>query len=406
LRAVVLGLNDNNNRFNINANNNINNNRPARGMICPCRDTLIPQPIKVKTYKNLWSNLCSMENLELAYRKAKRHKSRNPRIIEFEKHWQLHLCILHKELITKAYKPMPLRKFVLRDPKTRIICVSDFRDRIVHHALVNVLRPIFEPRFIHDSYASRKGKGTLAAIERFDEFKRRLTRNGKLCADARNNNDVIGYVLKADIRHYFPTVDHDILLNIIYERVKDDDVRWLTKTILDNYETEEPNKGMPLGNWTSQFFANIYLNELDQFVKHTLRAKHYIRYVDDFVIMHESKSKLQEYEVKIKEFLNRLKLELHPDKCSITPLRNGVSFLGFKIFYHHKIVRKRNLRKIKNKLAEALAKYKKGIMSATEVTDILNGWSAYAMQGNTYQLREKLNSELVVRLKNASIYRR
>ncbi|MFH1669131.1 MAG: reverse transcriptase/maturase family protein [Candidatus Woesearchaeota archaeon] len=400
-----MGVNDNNNRFNINANDNINNNRPVRGMASSfCRDIFQHEVDGLKTYRNLWQNIYNFENLEQGYWRAKKHKSNNPKVIEFEKHWRLNLCILLRELRTKTYNPLPLKKFVLRDPKTRLICVSDFRDRIVHHALINVLQPIFEPRFIFDSHASRKGKGTVTALKRFDQFKRKVTVNGKLLSRHKNANDVIGYALKADVRHYFQTVDHKVLLDIISKRVKDGQVMWLIKLILENYESDVHGKGMPLGNWTSQFFANIYLNELDQFAKHRIKAKHYVRYVDDFVILHRSRTALQEYEQRIERFLSDvLKLELHPDKCQIVPLNRGISLLGFRVFYHHKLVRKRNLIKIQTKLSDALEGYRNKSIEAWEVLETLQGWSAYAMQGNTYNLRNKLCCELENKLKSVQM---
>lgn len=295
-----------------------------------------------------------------------------------------------RELRTKTYKPKPLQTFILRDPKTRKICVSEFRDRIVHHALVNVLQPIFEPRFIYDSYASRVGKGTSLALKRFDIFLRRATKNGKCVKETQNANDVVGFALKADIKHYFDTVDHEILFRLISKRVKDDSVLWLTRTILEHYHAKEFGKGMPLGNWTSQFFANVYLNELDQFVKHILKAKYYMRYVDDFVILHHSKQMLQQYGLRIKEFLGTLHLELHPNKCKITRLSCGVSVLGFRFFYYYKLVRERNIRKIYKTLQDMLLQYKLGLLDSQEVLEVFHGWNAYASLGNTYQLRQRL----------------
>jgi retron-type reverse transcriptase len=347
----------------------------------------------MKTYKHLFEKLTSIENLENAYWKARKRKSNNPAVREFEKHWQLHLATLHRELKTQTYKPRPLKTFVLRDPKTRKICVSDFRDRVVHHALVNVLQPIFEPRFIHDSYASRKGKGTLPALNRFGQFLRKVTRNGKCIPESNNANAVCGFTFKADIKHYFDTVDHQVLLKVISKRIKDRGVLWLTSTILDHYHTE-PNKGMPLGNWTSQFFANVYLNELDQYVKHHLKAKYYIRYVDDFVILHKSKSVLQEYEQRIRAFLQTLKLELHPTKCRITPLGRGVELLGFRVFYYYTLVRQRNLRKILNKLKGFLIEYKCAAIDASNVLNSMHGWNAYAMHANTYKLRQRIEAQV------------
>ena len=380
---VALGVN-NNDRFNLNVNDNIDNNRPALG-IGPSSGTF-----PMKTYKHLFERLISLENLENAYWKARKHKSKNPRVQEFEKHWQLHLATLHRELKTKTYKTKPLRKFILRDPKTRTICVSDFRDRVVHHALINILQPIFEPRFIHDSYASRQGKGTLPALKRLKAFLRKVTHNGKIVRGAKDANAVKGYALKADIKHYFETVEHDVLLAIIAKRIKDNSVLWLVKTILDNNPCTTRAKGMPLGNWTSQFFANVYLNELDQFVKHKLKAKYYIRYVDDFVILHTSKTILQKHKEQIGKFLQTLKLDLHPDKCKIIPLSRGVSFLGFRVFYHYKLVRQRNLRKIHRRLKELLDLYESRLADAQDVLEILQGWNGYAMQGNTHHLRQRL----------------
>ena len=359
--------------------------------------------ILLHTYKNLWQQLCSFDNLLAAYQQAVKNKSCNPHVIEFEQHWLFHLCTLLRELKNQTYTPKPLRTFVLRDPKTRVICVSHFRDRIIHHALINVLKPLFEPRFIYDSYASRKGKGTHVALKRFDVFVRKVTKNGKPSKNAYYFNQFSGFALKADIQHYFQTVDHQVLLELIQKTVKDSQVIWLVKKILNNYHSIAPEKGMPLGNWTSQFFANIYLNELDQYVKHTLKAKYYIRYVDDFVILHHSYRKLQQYELLIKEFLGTLKLQLHPHKCKIIPLSRGVSFLGFRVFYTHKLVRSRNLRKIKKRIAQKIEEYKSGSCSAQDVFELLHSWNSYAMHGNTYHLREKLKQGTEQELQTISI---
>ncbi|HLD06677.1 MAG TPA: reverse transcriptase/maturase family protein [Candidatus Nanoarchaeia archaeon] len=347
----------------------------------------------MKTYKNLFSQLCSLDNLQSAYEKAKKRKASSPRVQKFAEHWQLHLVLLRKELLSGTYKPQPLRRFVLRDPKTRVICVSDFRDRVVHHALVNILQPIFQPRFIHDSFASQKGKGALLAIRRLERFMRKVSRNGRIVTGEKNANAVEGFVLKADIYHYFETVDRGVLLSLISERVKDEGILWLVKAILDNYDSETPGKGMPLGNWTSQFFANIYLHEMDRFVKHALNAKYYIRYVDDFVILDRATTRLQEYESRINEFLKKLKIELHPAKCKVIPLGRGIPFLGFRVFYHYKLVRARNLRKIRARLRVLLQDYQSWLIHASEVLAALNGWNGYAMHGNTHLLRQKIASE-------------
>ena len=189
----------------------------------------------MKTYKNLYSELISKDNFSLAYRRARKGKTKKFYVKEFEQNLSDNLKRLRAELMFHSYRPKPLESFIVRDPKTRKISKSDFKDRIVHHALVNILEPIFDPIFIYDSYANRKNKGTLAALKRFDEFKRKVSRNGKLNGWF-NNNQIKGYCLKADIKHYFQTVNHDILLNIIKRKINDSKMIWLIKKILSNYK--------------------------------------------------------------------------------------------------------------------------------------------------------------------------
>ena len=308
----------------------------------------------MKTYKHLYKNVYSLENLKSAYKKAREGKSGQIYVIEFENNLEQNLNKLKQELEALTYKPRLLKRFIIRDPKTRTIHASAFRDRIVYHPLVNILEPIFDKTFIYDSYASRKDKGTHKAVLRFDQFKRKISNNGKLIKNAVDNNQVIGYILKADIKHYFDTVDHEILSNIITRKIKDNNIVCLIKEILNNFDSEVKGKGMPLGNLTSQFFANVYLNDLDYFIKHKLKVKYYIRYVDDFVILHNDKKILEEYKEEINNYLKNLKLELHPNKSKIIPLRNGVTFLGYRIFYHHKLLRKTNIRKFERNFNEEL----------------------------------------------------
>lgn len=304
----------------------------------------------MRTYDKLFIELCSLDNLLLAFKKAKKGKSKKWYVKEFESNLDNKLTNLKSELETQVYKPNPLKRFVVRDPKTRVIHASAFRDRIVYHAICNMIEPIFEKIFIHDTYANRKGKGTHAALKRFEKFKQEVTRNGEILYGANDNNMVVGYALKADIKHYFDTVDLEILMRIIGKKIKDEKVLQLIKTVLDNHDFKIKGKGMPLGNLTSQFFANVYLSELDYFVKHNLKTKHYMRYVDDFVILHRSREKLILYKWLISNFLRqKLKLELHPEKSKIIPLHNGVKLLGFRVFYHYKLPRKNNTRSFKRK---------------------------------------------------------
>ena len=328
-----------------------------------------------------------------AFKKARKGKTKKEYVIKFEKHLSKNLLKLQKELKSLTYKPRPLKTFILRDPKIRKISKSDFRDRIIHHALCNIIEPVIEKIFIYDSYANRKDKGNLKAIERFYSFIKKVSRNGKVNG-CFNDNQVKGYCLKADIKHYFQEVDYEILLRIIKRKIKDENVIWLIKQILSNHVDKE--KGMSLGNLTSQFFANVYLNELDYFIKHKLRVKYYIRYVDDFVLLHSSKSQLEVWKKQINEFLKKeLKLELHSEKSKIIPLSRGIDFVGFRNFYYYKLLRKRNIRKMLSKIEL----YKIGGVSYDKILESFQGWQAYAKWANTYKLRNRLFRKVVKNFK-------
>jgi len=185
------------------------------------------------TYNTLYKKIYLIKNLTIAWRKARKGKTQKAYVIEFEKELERNILDLHYELKNKIYKPKPLVNFILRDPKTRRISKSDFRDRIVHHAIILIIGDIFEKGFIYDSCANIKGKGSLFAIKRFEKFLRKVSRNGKVNGWF-NNNQVRGYCLKADIKHYFEEVNHEILINIIKRKIADEDVIWLIKQILDN----------------------------------------------------------------------------------------------------------------------------------------------------------------------------
>ena len=272
--------------------------------------------------------------------------------------------------------------FTVRDPKTRKISASHFRDRVVHHAICNIIEPIYEPRFIHDTFANRKGKGTSGILKRADQFIRKVGR---------------GYAIKTDIRHYFDTVDQEVLLSILGKRIKDPQLMDLIRLILENHQTKAPGKGMPLGNLTSQFFANVYLGELDHFVKHKLRAKYYIRYVDDFVIFSKDEKQLQAWQDEIATYLhNYLKLQLHPDKTKIIPINAGVPLVGFRIFRHHKILKKSNLRRLNVRLARFRRVVEAGELSKEQLRCSIMGWEGYAKMGNTFRLRERIHREIAV----------
>lgn len=325
-----------------------------------------------------YSQIYDYDNLFLAWQNAKKGKTKRRYVKRFQKDLKDNLIKLQEELTQQTYQPCELKTFTLRDPKTRKISKSAFRDRVVHHALCNIIVYTFEKRFIYDSHANQIGKGTLKALERFDVFKRKVSKN----------NTREAYVLKADIKHYFEEIDHQILIRILRNKIEDEKIMWLIEKILSvNHKV----KGMPLGNLTSQFFANLYLNELDIFVKHKLRAKYYIRYVDDFVILHESKEQLGKWKQEIAAFLGEnLKIELHPSKSNVLRLNSGINFLGFRVFFYHKLIRKSNLKNFERKFNNLKILFDEEIIGREKVLEALEGWLAYCSHANTYKYRKYL----------------
>jgi len=369
-----------NNRSRLNARNNLGNDN-SRSVGIAHHET--ENFILMSSLRDLWQELCSYDNLFLAYTKARKHKTRKDYIIEFEKNLKDNLLLLRSELSLHCYDPKPLVNFTIHDPKMRKISKSDFRDRVIHHALCNIIEPIFEKTFIYDSYANRINKGALKAIDRFDRFKRKVTRNNTLRC----------YVLKADIRKYFDNIEHEILLSIIKKRIFDKRVIWLIRKILANPSSSD--KGMPLGNLTSQFFANVYLNELDYFVKHKLKARYYIRYVDDFVIFNTDAEILEDYKRQINLFLReKLDIELHPEKSKVLRLSERLTFLGFRIFYHHKLLKKSNMVRMKGRIEALKQEYAEKKMDYDSIYDFLEGWIAYAKNADTYNLRKRIMAEV------------
>jgi len=389
LILAVARFNANSNRANLNCNRNPDNRNDELGITQASLGNNT-----MKTYKNLYQKVCSIDNLFLAFRKARRGKSKKFYVIEFEANLTENLLKLQEELISETYSPKPLKRFIIRDPKTRTIHASAFRDRIVHHAIVNILEPIFEKVFICDSFASRKDKGTHKAVARFERFMNKVSRNGRLVKNNFSNNSIEGYVLKADIKSYFDNVDHEVLMRIIKKKVNDSGAIWLIQQVLNNFKGMQEGKGMPLGNLTSQFFANVYLNELDYFVKHILKAKYYVRYVDDFVILHRSKKRLEYFKKKIEKFIITLQIKLHPDKSKIVALRNGISFLGYRVFYHYKLLVKRNMKLLKRKILML----KTDEISMDKFNKFFQGWYGYAKWANSYTLR--MNTSKRIHTKN------
>jgi RNA-directed DNA polymerase len=297
----------------------------------------------MKRYGNLWPDLISFENLLLSARKAHRGKRFRHNVLEFNDQLEANLLQLQNELITHTYQPGKYRTFEILDPKPRMISAAPYRDRVVHHALCNIIVAPIERTFIHDSYANRTGFGTHRALRKFTH----------LCRTHR-------YVLQCDIRKYFPNSDLTILKTQLHRKIKCPDTQWLIDLIIDNSNPQNaplvyfpdddlftPHvrpKGLPIGNLTSQFFANVYLNGFDHFVKETLKAKHYLRYVDDFVLFSDDRGFLAESRCAIEAYLATLRLEIHPIKSQLFETRHGANFVGFRVLPHRLRIRNDNLR--------------------------------------------------------------
>jgi len=351
-----------------------------------------------------YENIISLDNLLGAWKEFIRNKKSKKDVQEFELNLMSNVIALHFDLKSQTYTHGHYQAFNISDPKPRNIHKASVRDRLLHHAIYRILYYHFNQKFIYDSYFCRINKGTHKAVQRFKKFVQKVSRNGKLVSTAFNRNHVEGYVFKADIYHYFPSIDHAILLDMLKEIIKDEKVIWLMSKLLENFSTS-PGKGMPLGNYTSQFLANVYLNKFDYFVKHGLRIKYYMRYVDDFVIFHQEKRVLGQYQKEIQEYLHGLALKLHPQKSKILPLRNGVAFLGYRIFHQYMLLRKSNLRRFKRSFEKTAEQYMQGEMTTQQLKGKIQGWQGYAQWANTHNFRKKISGEVrkLVRAKPIAI---
>lgn len=277
----------------------------------------------------------------MACREFKKGKSKQLDIQAFEFNLEDNVFQLHRELKTKTYQHSDYTSFYITDPKLRHIHKACVKDRVLHQAIFRVLYPIFDKNFIFDSYSCRFNKGTHRAVTRLETFARKLSHN--------HTQNI--FALKCDIKRFFDSVDRKILLEFIRKRIKDSCAMGLLEQIIGSFQKDK-NRGIPLGNVTSQLFANIYLNELDQFIKHQLKVKYYIRYCDDFVILEKNKEYLFKLFDKINGFLiEQLKLYLHPGKIMIRKYRQGIDFLGYVARPHHRILRTKTKKRLMRRIS-------------------------------------------------------
>lgn len=334
---------------------------------------------------DLFSEVVDFTNFHRAYNDARQNKRYRSSILKFGYHLEENLLALRSELTYKTYRHGGYREFVVTDSKKRTIKAAPFRDRVVHHAVCNIIEPILEKGFIYDSYACRKGKGTRAAILRLEYFI-------KILSGPREIIPAKIYCLKCDVSKYFDNVDHEMLIEMLRRKIYDENILWLLREII----ASNP-QGIPIGNLTSQLFANIYLNELDHFVKRELHKKYYLRYMDDFLILGLDKKHLHEDKERIRIFLrDQLKLEMHPKKAEIFPIDRGIDFLGYVISDGKRFLRKSTVKRFMKKKRRYETMVKNGKRTQMSFQNACASWRGYAKFADAYKLMEKIgmNKEL------------
>lgn len=324
-----------------------------------------------------FEEIISLDNLLLAWQEFIKGKKSKPDVQEFSLRLFDNILELHNNLVNKSYRHGGYKNFYINDPKRRHIHKAGVADRLLHHAVYRILYPFFERTFIANSYSCRLDKGTHKALNRFRDF---------ALIESKNNTRTC-WVLKIDIRKFFASIDHQILLEILGEYIQEKDVIWLFEQVIRSYFAEaNKNVGLPLGNLTSQLFANIYLNPFDRWVKHNLKVKYYLRYADDMVFLSANKQRLAEILPKINLFLQgNLKLNLHPDKIFINTIASGINFLGWIHFPDHRILRKSTRRRMFNRIK----------ISPNDLT--LQSYLGLLSHGDTYKIQDELLNEYWLR---------
>lgn len=317
-------------------------------------------------YKNIISikNLCDAWTEFICGKKSKKD------VAEFSLNLSQNIFRLHEDLRTKTYRHGAYEAFSISDPKPRSIHKATVRDRLLHHAIYRILYSLFDKKFIYDSYSCRHLKGTHRALNRFNQFVGQVSES-----DSRTC-----WILKCDVRKFFASINHVILLNILRRHIPDQCVLWLLEEIIGSFHSTREGVGLPLGNLTSQLFANVYLNEFDQFVKHTLKTKHYIRYADDFVVVSCDRAYLNSILPLMHDFLgSTLKLSMHPNKVSISTAASGIDFLGWVHFPNHRVLRTTTKKRM----------FKK-IRIAAEKSEVVQSYLGLLSHGDAYSLKAKI----------------
>jgi retron-type reverse transcriptase len=320
-----------------------------------------------KSFSRLWERIIDFENLYHAFREASTGKRYHWESLKFKNNLEENLITLQNELIWDMYKSEPYRQFIIKDPKQRLISAPTFRDRVVHHALCQIIEPIFENRMIYETFACRCGKGTRAAVYHTQK-----------CARSAQRKWGEYYVLKCDIKSFFPTVDHDILMEIMRRHISDKKTMNLIGVIIRSYESPyQDGKGISIGALTSQLSANIVLSPFDHWMKADNHIQFYARYMDNFIILHKDKQYLWELLCKIEDYIHdELKLNLNP-KTGIFPGKHGIDFCGYRIWPIHIKPRKSTVKRAKKRLKKMVLKYKTNPAILEHAKASLNSFLGY-----------------------------
>jgi len=326
----------------------------------------------MKRHNNLYNKVTSFENLLIASKKALKGTTSKKESLKYFFHLEPNILKLQQKLENLSYIPGKYKYFRIYEPKEREIAVAPFIDRVVHHAIINVLEPIYEKIFIYDSYATRKEKGTHKAIFRAQNY-------------IRKNK----WYFKTDIKKYFDNINHNILINIIKRKIKDKKLILLMEKIVRNGGIN--GIGLPIGNLTSQFLANVYLDKLDHYIKEELQIKYYIRYMDDFVIFDNNKGNLKTIRSKVDYFINKeLNLQLKEKATFINRQLNGLSFLGKRVFPNTIRIKNDNLKRSLKKIEQNENNYEKGRIDITKLYNSTNSIIGYIKNFNTMNLRNSI----------------
>jgi RNA-directed DNA polymerase len=339
----------------------------------------------MRSYHNLYPGIIQPESLFRAWGAFRKGKSRRADVQEFEQDLEQHIFALHRDLRSQTYRHGVYQAFTVCDPKQRRIHKATVRDRIVHHTVFAALNPVFEPTFFAHSYSCRKGKGTHRAMKTLHRWLRQVSKNGHQPC----------FTLQCDIHKFFDSIAHSVLLDIIGKRLQDTDALWLMGEIVGSFTSERlspaGSAGLPLGNLTSQLFANIYLNELDRFLKQELRVSHYVRYTDDFAIVSRNPRELEQLIDPIRTFLGRsLLLDLHPRKITIRPFRQGIDFLGYVLLPYHRVLRTKTRHRMYRRLHEKIVLYSTGELNEEGVEQSLQSYLGILSHANSHDLRTDL----------------